>query len=108
MSLDEAIQHLEEILVDENHEWSCETCRAEHRQLLEWLKELRERRSVAREIENARDNEEAVRKFMADIQYALVELGAPQADIDRVHPIMARNAIKRGATPMDIAMALMM
>lgn len=41
MRLEEAIDHLEEMLADENHEWSCEECRKEHEQLLGWLKELK-------------------------------------------------------------------
>ena len=40
MRLEEAIDHLEEMLADENHEWPCEECREEHEQLLGWLKEL--------------------------------------------------------------------
>lgn len=40
MKLEEAIDHLEEMLADENHEWPCEECRNEHEQLLGWLKEL--------------------------------------------------------------------
>lgn len=41
MRLEEAIDHLEEMLADENHEWTCEECRQEHEQLLGWLKELK-------------------------------------------------------------------
>ena len=41
MTLDDAIQHLKETLSDENHEWSCEECKQEHKQLLEWLTELK-------------------------------------------------------------------
>lgn len=40
MKLEEAIIHLEETLADPSHVWSCSECRAEHEQLLEWLKEL--------------------------------------------------------------------
>lgn len=39
MTLPEAILHLEETLAKPEH-FSCEECRAEHEQLLEWLKEL--------------------------------------------------------------------
>lgn len=42
MTLDEAIQHLCEILSDEDMDWACEECKAEHQQLLKWLLELRE------------------------------------------------------------------
>lgn len=42
MTLDEAIEHLEESLQDESRKWTCEECKNEHIQLLEWLKELRE------------------------------------------------------------------
>lgn len=41
MTLDDAILHLEETLADPKHEWSCASCREEHVQLLEWLKELK-------------------------------------------------------------------
>ena len=44
MTLEEAIIHLQETLEDKNHEWSCEACKAEHEQLLTWLKELKIRR----------------------------------------------------------------
>lgn len=44
MGLNEAISHLEETLADKNHFWACEDCRKEHIQLLEWLKELKDRR----------------------------------------------------------------
>lgn len=44
MIFDEAIKHLEETLSDKNHKWSCESCKQEHEQLLEWLKELKVRR----------------------------------------------------------------
>lgn len=39
MTLDEAIEHLEDSL--KNKEFSCEECKDKHRQLLEWLKELK-------------------------------------------------------------------
>lgn len=41
MKLEEAIKHLEETLSNPNHEWSCAECKAEHEQLLKWLKELK-------------------------------------------------------------------
>jgi hypothetical protein len=41
MRLEEAIDHLEEMLADENHEWPCDQCREEHEQLLGWLQELK-------------------------------------------------------------------
>lgn len=44
MTLDEAIRHLEETLNNPEHEWSCAECKAEHEQLLMWLKELKELR----------------------------------------------------------------
>ena len=39
MTLDEAIEHLEDLL--KNKEFSCESCKEEHEQLLIWLKELK-------------------------------------------------------------------
>ena len=44
MTLDEAIQHLEETLASKDHKWSCAECKSEHEQLLEWLIELKQRR----------------------------------------------------------------
>ena len=41
MNLEEAINHLKEALADENKDWSCEECKNEHIQLLEWLEELK-------------------------------------------------------------------
>lgn len=40
MTLDEAIEHLEDTI--KNKEFSCDACKDEHIQLLEWLKELKE------------------------------------------------------------------
>lgn len=40
MTLSEAIEHLEEILGDSNHDFGCESCKKEHEQLLGWLKDL--------------------------------------------------------------------
>lgn len=42
MTLDEAIEHLDETLSDENKEWACEDCKNEHKQLRQWLCELRD------------------------------------------------------------------
>lgn len=47
MKLEEAIIHLEETLADPHHVWSCAECKAEHKQLLEWLKELLRLRTTA-------------------------------------------------------------
>ena len=41
MKLEEAIEHLEETLNNPEHEWSCAECKAEHEQLLEWLKDYK-------------------------------------------------------------------
>lgn len=41
MTLNEAIQHLEDIIP--RKDWSCKDCKQEHEQLLEWLIELEER-----------------------------------------------------------------
>lgn len=46
MTIDEAIKHLEEVLEDENREWSCKECREEHIQLLEFLRELEDSRKL--------------------------------------------------------------
>ena len=41
MTLDEAIRHLQDILGDPEHQWSCDACRQEHEELLEFLQELK-------------------------------------------------------------------
>jgi hypothetical protein len=46
MKLEEAIEHLNESLNDPNRDWGCEECKQEHVQLLEWLVELKERRTA--------------------------------------------------------------
>jgi hypothetical protein len=45
MTLDEAIKHLQESLSDKTRTW-CEECRQEHEQLLHFLLELKEFRSI--------------------------------------------------------------
>ena len=50
MTLEEAIKHLEETLNNPEHEWSCAECKAEHEQLLAWLKELKELRHTINTI----------------------------------------------------------
>ena len=42
MTLDEAIEHLNETLNSTDRMWSCDSCRHEHEQLRNWLIELRE------------------------------------------------------------------
>lgn len=46
MTLEEAIIHLQETLSDESRTWSCAACKNEHKQLLEWLLELKTRREA--------------------------------------------------------------
>ena len=45
MTLEQAINHLEEELKNKQ-DWSCVACKEEHKQLLEWLKELQAIKSV--------------------------------------------------------------
>ena len=49
MTLDEAIQHSEETAERLGKQGKCKACAAEHRQLAEWLKELRGLREVSNE-----------------------------------------------------------
>ena len=42
MSLDEAIEHLNDTLNSTDRMWSCDSCKHEHEQLRNWLIELRE------------------------------------------------------------------
>jgi hypothetical protein len=41
MTLNEAIEHLDETLGDSSRMWNCEECKQEHIQLREWLIELK-------------------------------------------------------------------
>ena len=45
MQLNEAINHLNEILNNPNHKWSCNECKQDHQQLYDWLIELQTLRS---------------------------------------------------------------
>lgn len=46
MEIKEAIEHLDEILIN-NDKWNgCEECKKEHKQLREWLKELQQYKSI--------------------------------------------------------------
>lgn len=47
MNLDEAIQHAEEVA-----DSKCDSCGSEHKQLAEWLKELKEKKEKCKMIEN--------------------------------------------------------
>ena len=42
MTLDEAIEHLNDTLNSTDKMWSCDSCKREHEQLRNWLIELRE------------------------------------------------------------------
>ena len=53
MTLDEAIEHLEDSI--ENKEFSCESCKEEHKQLLEWLKELRNLKEKKKTVQQTGD-----------------------------------------------------
>lgn len=55
MGLDNAIKHLEEILSDPNHEWSCEECKKEHEDLLRYLEELKAYRKLFDSPEEANE-----------------------------------------------------
>lgn len=52
MTLEEAIDHLQETLQDKNHAWTCEACKEEHEQLKEWLIELKRRREKESRYKN--------------------------------------------------------
>lgn len=50
MTLNEAIEHLDETLGDSSRTWSCEECRQEHIQLREWLIELKGLRKAQKPV----------------------------------------------------------
>ena len=58
MTLDEAIQHLTETLSNSNHNWSCDECKQEHEQLLDWLLELKYLRSLINSYNNFMNEKE--------------------------------------------------
>lgn len=74
MTLEEAIQHLEESLNDK--EWSCETCKEEHEQLLKWLKELKSFREYAKnELERKKKELEAEQRALRlDLAVSQIQL----------------------------------
>ena len=51
MTIEEAIKHCEEVA-----DSKCDVCGAEHRQLAEWLKELKERRNGGSKNSDARED----------------------------------------------------
>lgn len=53
MTLDEAIEHLEDSI--KNKEFSCESCKEEHKQLLKWLKELRNLKEKKKTVQQTSD-----------------------------------------------------
>ena len=53
MTLDEAIEHLENSI--KNKEFSCESCKEEHKQLLGWLKELRNLKKKKKTVQQTSD-----------------------------------------------------
>lgn len=67
MNLDDAIQHLTETLTNPTHEWSCPECKAEHEQLAEWLKELKDYREGLRTCENCKYERKAENEYPCSI-----------------------------------------
>jgi len=53
MTLEEAIKHLEDTLSNPAHAWNCESCKDEHKQLLDWLLELQSVRTKREQDRNA-------------------------------------------------------
>ena len=49
MSLEEAIEHAEEVACNLEEKDKCDLCAAQHRQLAEWLKELKELKALKEE-----------------------------------------------------------
>lgn len=77
MTIDEAIKHCEEIakdktnlastLWDSKEKARCEDCAEEHRQLVEWLKELKRQREAWEKVKAEIDQKQY--DFMADKDY---------------------------------------
>ena len=98
MTLDEAIKHCEEVAEEseysaimfkqkkeasaflekaeaEKAENDCQQCAADHRQLAEWLVELKERRAIG--VQNAKRGEwEEIEDFDGDSHYGCTACGA--------------------------------
>ena len=65
-TLNEDIWHLELILDDSEHEWSCEECKQDHMRLLQYLKELRAYRWA---IKHAKEPEDIVEPLIVMADY---------------------------------------
>ncbi len=63
MDLEKAIKHLEETLDDPTRDWPCAACRAEHEQLMGWLRELQILRAQAEAEKNEPLTLEELRKM---------------------------------------------
>ena len=102
MTLDEAIKHAEEVAEEKENEGKllcqsegasigCLTCAKEHRQLAEWLKELKRlreqesenelkdlsKRVEALEKQMRKDKEEQLKKLKAELAYAKFRCALP-------------------------------
>ena len=91
MTLEEAIQHLEETLADDKHEWSCDECKAEHEQLLSWLKELK----VIKEAKGDLISREALKKRFKATHEAMFSLKRVKYLIDNA-PTVEENFYAMG------------
>ena len=61
MNLDEAIEHLEEVLTKPEEHFSCAACKSEHEQLKEWLIDYR--RLLQKEAQDKLIIEEGLNAF---------------------------------------------
>lgn len=92
MTLAEAIKHLEESLADQSHDWGCEECKAEHEQLLEWLKDYQRLTEVG-VVDNGDKIPGYSYTFITDIN------GVPYIHIDCVREMLeqAVKGVKKNA-----------
>lgn len=65
MTLESAIQHLEESIADPTHKWGCEECKAEHEQLLAWLEDY----------QKVKEENEKMQSVIKELALALKILG---------------------------------
>lgn len=92
MTLDEAIRHLQDILGDPEHQWSCDACRQEHEELLEFLQELKTARFRLSYIENENPELAARSKVFADFIQSSLWKDLAEALIEAVNKTADRIA----------------
>ena len=111
MTLDEAIEHLDDSLQDKNHKWSCKGCRREHEQLRDWLEELKLRRIAHYECKDAlvtacMDFKDRIKSALDQFNYEneVVIRGKEMIDLNKLCEVSLKNADERHSHGANIDM----